>query len=266
MAVPVAGHNASRTDLPTAKHFWTGLCSPYATHLQGHVPLLPTHVQGCVPLLPHVQGRVPLLPHVQGRVPLLPHVQGCVPLLPHVQGRVPLLPTHVQGRVPLLPHMCRAVFPSCHTCRAVFPSCHTCRAVFPSCHTHWQDRVPPLMLHTPLSHTPAGSCFLYATRSLCLLLYHRVKPSFIYPPLLVSVRGSGFHSTRQLTDLKGGVPYGLMLHRYIYEGFSPLPLAATLAGQAGKPTQMLTIMKGGLHPADSSFIPPPFLQDPRGSP
>ena len=126
-----------------------------------------------------------------------------------------------------------AVFPSCHVCRAVFPLCHTLAGLCSSHATHTGRTVFPPLCYTltgpcspyaacsqersPICYSPAGPCFLYAISSLCLLLYHIVtglscpaarKPSFIYPPLLVSVRGSGFQSARQLTDLKGGVLMG----------------------------------------------------------
>ena len=148
---------------------------------------------------------------------------------------------------PSCPHTCRAVFPSCHTCeRPCSPLAHTLagpcyphathlRGHVPLCHTHWQDCVPPLCYtlagpcspyaecsqeRSPICHSLTGPCFPYATRSQARVSSYTTQSqgqaaqlpeqgeAFIYSPLLVPVRGSGFHSAWLLTDLKGGVLMG----------------------------------------------------------
>ena len=179
--LPVAGHNASRAELPIAKHLWAGpcthpyhtlavLCSPYAIHL---------HAGPCSPLALHLQSHAPLMRYTCRVVfplrhtlaepfsPHTTHLQGGVPLHHTLAGPCPPYATHLQGRVPLIPHTCRAVFPLCHTLTG--PLCHSLAGPCSPCQTlagawspyaiHSQGCVPAL------SHALAGPCSPYATHS-----------------------------------------------------------------------------------------------------
>jgi len=134
--------------------------------------------------------------------------------------------THSQHRVPLMPHTCSAVFPyGTHLEGRVPLMPHTRRAVF-SYATHSQGRAAQL--------PEQGEAFVY-----------------LFSPLLVSMRGPGSHSARQLTDLRGGALMGwCCIGNCRRRG----PLAATLAGQAGKLTRKLTIMQGGLDSAYPFYV------------
>ena len=161
----MAGYNASRAELPIAKHLWTGPCSPFAIHLQGHVPLLPHTFRAVFPLCHSLTGPCSPLSHAPTG-----------PCFPYA--------TCLQGRGPHMPFTHRAVFP-------LIPCTH--RAVF-SLMPLTRRSVSPLIPHSRRAELP--NC------------QNRVKPSLIYFPLLVSVRGLGSHSTRQVTDLKGGILTG----------------------------------------------------------
>ena len=127
VVVPVAGHNASRAELPIAKHLWTGPCSPYAIHSQGQVPPMPHTCRGVFPICQTLAG-------------------ACSPYAIHSQSRVPLYPTHPQDRVPLIPLARRSV-------SLLIPHSH--RAELPSC----QNRVKPSLIYFPFSGISKGIGF-----------------------------------------------------------------------------------------------------------
>ena len=170
-----------------------GPCSPLATHLQGHVTLMPHTCRAVFPSCPHT---------CRAMFPSCHTCAGpCSPLAHTLAGPCSPRATH---RVTLMPHTCRAVFPY---------ATHTGRTVFPPYATHSQGRVPPMLnVHR--------SAVLYAIHSQGRVSFYTTQSqgqaaqlpeqgeAFIYSPLLVPVSGSGFHSARQLTNLKRGVLMG----------------------------------------------------------
>ena len=166
----MAGHNASRAELPIAKHLWAGpcthpyhtlavLCSPYAIHL---------HAGPCSPLALHLQSHAPLMRHTCRVVFPLRHTLA-EPFSPHttpLQGGVPLRhtlaepfsphTTHLQGGVPLHHTLAGRCSLAPHTCRAVSPLRHALAGPCSPHTTHLQGRVP-LMPHTDRTLMPLTS-------------------------------------------------------------------------------------------------------------